>query len=355
MYIAQPLLWGSVGALALWNRQRGEARLAMLSDPWLIGGAALVGLLQVVLLFLAGFLTGFGNSPYSRQPMFVALNLWFVVTRLAGLELARWQLINAFGRRKVLIGGTAVWLLLTLAGLPLHAFTSLSADQHTLDFLGGIVVPLAGQNLLATYLSAVGGPLASIAYMGTLQIAEWVPPILPKLPWTLALFLGVMVPAVGLFVLRDLKAWLTDDTAAEKTEEPSDWGINTVWVAVGALVVFMVWFNTGAFGVRPSVVSGQSMQPNLYLGDVVVVRQVPVTDLKIGDVVQFQRGNLSVIHRVKAIQTSGGKAMFITRGDNNNVDDAPVEASQVNGKMVAVIPKVGWIGIGVKSLFGLVR
>lgn len=351
MYIAQPLLWGSVGALALWTLG-GDRKLP--ADRWLIAGAVMVGLFQVVLLFLAGLLAGFGNSPYSREPIYVALNLWFVAVRLAGLEMARWQLMQTVGRRRVLVGGALVWLLLTLASLPLRAFTNLPASAEAVDFLGGTVVPVAGQNLLATYLVVAGGPLASMAYLGTLLLFEWVPPVLPKLPWVLAVFLGMAVPALGLVVVRDLREWRTPVREAEQ-EEPSGSGLSTLWVAVAALVVFLIWFNSGAFGVRPALIAGQSMEPTMGLGDVAITRQVPTSEIQVGDVVRFQQGGISVVHRVQEIRVERGQTLFITKGDNNSAADPLVPASWIEGKMVAMIPKVGWIGVAVKSLFGLVR
>jgi signal peptidase len=109
--------------------------------------------------------------------------------------------------------------------------------------------------------------------------------------------------------------------------------------------VGVIWFNSGALGVRPSLISGNSMNPVLYPGDVVITRVIPPEQIQVGDVIRFHRDGIDVVHRVMDVQNHGAGPVFITRGDNNNVDDAPVMAEQVEGKVVLTIPKVGWVGI----------
>jgi signal peptidase len=111
------------------------------------------------------------------------------------------------------------------------------------------------------------------------------------------------------------------------------------------LAVGVIWLNSGALGVRPSLISGNSMNPMLYPGDVVITRVISPEQIQVGDVIRFHRDGIDVVHRVKEMQTNGSTPVFITRGDNNNVDDSPVMAEQLEGKVVLTIPKVGWVGI----------
>ena len=58
------------------------------------------------------------------------------------------------------------------------------------------------------------------------------------------------------------------------------------------------------------------------------------------------------MHRIVEIGEGSGAPVFITRGDSNNTNDNPVLAEQVEGKIVLVIPEVGWPAIQVKNLLG---
>ena len=109
------------------------------------------------------------------------------------------------------------------------------------------------------------------------------------------------------------------------------------------------------------VVSG-SMEPVMYRGDIVIVDQNP-TSVQVGDIVVYHATwfNEPVIHRVKQIyKTANGNTYLITKGDNNpSPDPSPVLfPDQVISKVVTlygkplIIPKIGYVTIGVRNLMG---
>jgi signal peptidase len=56
------------------------------------------------------------------------------------------------------------------------------------------------------------------------------------------------------------------------------------------------------------------------------------------------------VHRVIKIEENGN---FLTKGDANSIADVdPVDPRNVVGKEIFIVPKVGWISIAVKKLFG---
>jgi signal peptidase len=196
-------------------------------------------------------------------------------------------------------------------------------------------------------LAISAGPLASIAYLGVTQAFEWLSPILPDLPWLGAAFVGALIPVLGLMVLNK-----PDTNETEQADMPThaktkgEGNVSTgSWLLVLMLTVGVIWLNSGALGVRPSLISGNSMNPTLYPGDVVITRSIPPEQVQVGDVIRFHRDSIDVVHRVIEVQNNGTAPVFITRGDNNNADDLPVIAEQLEGKVVLTIPKVGWVGI----------
>ena len=77
---------------------------------------------------------------------------------------------------------------------------------------------------------------------------------------------------------------------------------------------------------------GLSMQPNLLDGDTVLVAPVPISDLKIGDVVLTEASQGLKLHRIVSIDC--GKRQIITRGDASRENDFPVE--NVLGRVVEI-------------------
>lgn len=89
------------------------------------------------------------------------------------------------------------------------------------------------------------------------------------------------------------------------------------------------------FGCGVSVILSGSMEPALSVNDVVFIRSAKTYN--VGDIVVYQSGRELIIHRITEI--NGDK--IVTRGDANNISDAPVDISDVKGRLCGKIPYAG--------------
>jgi signal peptidase len=89
------------------------------------------------------------------------------------------------------------------------------------------------------------------------------------------------------------------------------------------------------FGVGAAVVLSGSMEPELSVGDLILVTAQP--DYAVGDVVVYLDGRTAVVHRI--IQMDGDTV--ITQGDANNVPDGEITREQIKGKMAMRLPLIG--------------
>ena len=99
------------------------------------------------------------------------------------------------------------------------------------------------------------------------------------------------------------------------------------------------------------VVLTGSMLPYIQVYDVVITKKVEPEDLKVDDIITFASSDTRfegtiITHRI--INTyhdaSTGAYTFQTRGDNNNVADAAlVQSSNIYGKVILKIPKLGYL------------
>ena len=124
-----------------------------------------------------------------------------------------------------------------------------------------------------------------------------------------------------------------------------------IFAFVITLLVFGSERNNGVptlLGNMPMSVQSDSMSPTFEKGDLVMVKKVDdYYKLKEGDVISFYTviSGQRVIntHRIVKINEEEGKRSFITRGDNNSIDDeVPVESSDILGKWT----KVKFKGLG---------
>ena len=144
------------------------------------------------------------------------------------------------------------------------------------------------------------------------------------------------------------------------------------WFFIGLFVCYFVvngidrhtGYNFPFFGFRTSVVVSPSMQianpENTYLDEsmkrikkydvITTLNYSSFDNIKLYDVLTYNSKNGLICHRVvdKYVAEDGQKYV-VTRGDANNVDDAPVNYSLVRGKVILVTPAFGHFLLFVQS------
>ncbi|WP_286312314.1 signal peptidase I [Romboutsia ilealis] len=94
-------------------------------------------------------------------------------------------------------------------------------------------------------------------------------------------------------------------------------------------------------GYRSYTVLSGSMEPRFYPGDIVITKHKNKTDIKVNDIVTYRDNDGVIItHRIIEETPEG----YITKGDNNNVEDAEVLTKEnIIGEVKFSIPKIGYV------------
>ena len=352
-YILPIASWSFLAAVVL--KAVGFSRIRSWFDKRVSIVALMVAVCYIVILMDIGLFVGFGNSPYSFAPLMIAINIGLVAATLLGTELSRAAIVKSFGKKSPFLAIASVSLLYTLFGVSTAKLMSLGGPLEFTKFLGVGLLPLIAENILATYLALIGGPVASLSYRAPMMAFWWFCPILPNLPWGVESLVGVMTPAVAFFVINGFIPSLTFRRAGLPVERrgfgrPRRSSAKT-WMLVSIACVAVVWATTGVLGVRASTVISGSMTPALEVGDMAIVYETSPDSIAKGDIIQFWDGQEMVIHRVIEVNDVGETTLFVTKGDANSTPDPdPVQPSQVVGKVAFVIPRIGWLAIGAKTL-----
>jgi signal peptidase I len=97
------------------------------------------------------------------------------------------------------------------------------------------------------------------------------------------------------------------------------------------------------------------MEPAIFPGDLVIVREAPADDLREGDIIAFRRGATVVTHRIMKINQNDGNPLYYTKGDNNNADDsAPVTVDLLEGRYLLRFPNLGNAAMFMQTPMGIV-
>ena len=117
----------------------------------------------------------------------------------------------------------------------------------------------------------------------------------------------------------------------------------------------MLWFGIGVFPIRPVAIATGSMENTLMVGDVAILKKCTAEDIEIGDIIQYQKDNFTVIHRVISKYYEDGKCYLITKGDNNPVADFnPVEENQIIAKQLFSVRFLGLPAVWINNS-GLIK
>ncbi|WP_096156684.1 signal peptidase I [Bacillus sp. FJAT-45066] len=131
-------------------------------------------------------------------------------------------------------------------------------------------------------------------------------------------------------------------------------------LAAGA-VIFFVSQSKGdiekvpsIFGYKPLTILSNSMQPEFNAGDVILIK--PNLEPKINDVVTFKHPDgILVTHRIIDSSMENGQVVYITKGDNNNVqDDGRVTQESIIGVQTSVLPNAGHVAKFVSGPLGFI-
>lgn len=103
-------------------------------------------------------------------------------------------------------------------------------------------------------------------------------------------------------------------------------------------------------GVRAVLLQTGSMAPDHPAGSVLLVRDAPAEEARVGDIVTvLRRDGASVTHRVVETEPIPGGASLVLRGDANTENDPrPYTASRV-GIAIGGAPGIGWLVVAAQQ------
>lgn len=126
-----------------------------------------------------------------------------------------------------------------------------------------------------------------------------------------------------------------------------------IWtMIILTIIIFIrafVFKKYDVLGYRFFIIMSGSMEPTIDTTDVVITKEQKDNFQK-GDIIAFQNSKSVTVHRIVEIYVEGEEISYQTKGDNNNtVDSKSVKLSEVKGKVVFKIPKIGKVILFINS------
>lgn len=339
-YVIKPVIWIFIGIIAFVffknevnvnNKYKREVNFAVLVSS----------LIYFLTYFILGYIKGFANNPYDITLKGIMLNLWTFVPILIVREYIRYYMVNNCNQKRVLLWTLYISLMFVFVNLNVYKFdTYFKTSLSTIEFIMQTFFPSLIENLYLTYICYFSGYQTSIIYSLLPQLSLYVLPILPDIDWATLSIINSAIPFFS-YIYINYTINKIDKTYTRK--EVKTVGIKGL-ISMILIVAFMICFGVGVFPVKPLVIASNSMAPKIHRGDIVIIKDSDVKNVKKGDIIRYKMDSYYVVHRVvKIYEDDNGILTFIMKGDNNDdIDLYPVKESQYAGTIKLNIPYLGY-------------
>lgn len=293
--------------------------------------------LVTIVYILLGFLDGFGYSPYSMTPWWIMINVIYTSTKVIGIEFIRVYVIDELLLKSkiaaVLFASFVPWLLMWFP----YPVLSLTISTDSMKTLFRYLIPSFADSVLSSYVVIYHGVVPSLIYNITPQLFMKLSPVLPRLHWFVESSFRLIVPLLG-YAIAASQTRLRGVYMRRNKQEFSSILKTTRFLA---LVFLILVLTQGYLGVKPYVITSNSMVPTIHSGDLVIVCWF-CSDYKIGDIIAYESRWGIIVHRVVEIDRE--KNLVITKGDaNREIDPEPVSTRNIIGKVVLWVPIIGYL------------
>ena len=302
----------------------------------------IVTISYLIFYILLGLILGYVKTIYSHNLIGISKNIWMYITPIIFIEIIRNNLIRNSGNKKFVY--ILIVIIFTLIDIDLYnIFSSSLTYSELVKLIFEIIVPSLTANIVLTYISKTSGYITNLIYIIPQKLTLYILPIIPDLNWYFRGLLGVLLPTIAFFLIKNL------DTKLENIEprfRPRK-SRQTKMIPIIILIAVFALFVAGFFKYKPTVIVSNSMHPIFNRGDIVIVEKINTENcevLKKYDIIEYKLNNTIIAHRIIYIEKhNDGSTLYITKGDNNNTSDKEkVKPNQIIGVVKFRIPKVGY-------------
>jgi len=306
--IINPLIWISLAIFLHFMLKKNYENKKLRKT--IIEYSIIATLVFIIVYMLSGLIVTFGRNPYATSLRGLTHNLWMLGTVIIAKEYIRFKLINnVYDKEK-----TKIAILISIAYVLIDIeFTRFMGRQvlpiTIAKYVVQSVVPNIARNAVFSYTSIHSDFLPAMIYQFVTQLYFWVSPILPNSPWIMTTIIDTTIPAILFMYIRYTKNKISYLKSSESIRNSDPKSIITLII----LIVLVIWFAVGIFPIKPIAIATGSMEKELYVGDVAIIKKCKANDVNVGDIIEYQMQGYTVIHRIIEKKTKKWNILFCNK------------------------------------------
>ena len=306
----------------------------------------LIGIVQIVLYLLTGFLEGFSKNAISMSFNRFLTVILPIILILVVIELLRYMISVKFEKNNLIrILSITMFVLfdVTLFGSNVN-FNSLDS---VLEFLGITFFPSLVSNIVFDDMVVKYGYKPILVYRLLTTLCYYMLPIVPNMYILFRAIARIVIPLIFYFILSYMYDRVTFQEALKVKPKIS---ISSIIILI--LVIIMAGLISCEFRYGILTIGSGSMTGTLNKGDIAFFEKFNGQELEIGDIIIFKRGKRNIVHRITQVGLFNDEYVYITKGDKNKVEDnGYVYQKDIQGIVHYRIKYIGYPSIWIRNLF----
>lgn len=341
LYIINPIFWLTLASFLRFSI--GKTYEKKKNKKEMIEYCCIGVLVYIITYMISGLFITFGKNPYSTTIFGIITNLWILAVAIIAKEYIRYKLVqNVYEKDKIIIAVMVSIVYIIIDFNISRFFYGTITIAYIVKQIAQTLIPLIAKNVLYSYISINSGYIPSIVYELGTKLYIWLSPILPNAPWIMVAIIDGVIPIILFVYMRYTNNKKDIFKSKEKIDATNP--KNIIPLVIG--IILAIWFAIGIFPIKPVAIATGSMEKELAVGDVAIIKKCNSNDVIVGDIIEYQMEGYTVIHRIIEKKQKNGQFYFITKGDNNKSPDAlEVREEQLIGKVIFKIKYIGYPAI----------
>lgn len=299
-----------------------------------------------LIIYLLGFFLGFTYSLLDKADIIKTLKRIFPYLLLfSSMEFSRYIILKQCNKKIQIVILTIEFIILNIIiGI---SNLDLTSSKKIFIVISTIVLPIIANEALCSYMSYEISYIPSLIYKLVMELYIFLVPFTPNLGNYLSSVFGLILPFIIYFEIR--KALKYKEKYSSRSKKTVRNVMMTIFIC---FLLGIISITSGMFRYQLVAIVSGSMEPIYYRGDAVLIEKKAASKIKEGDILAFNIGTGIVTHRVIKITENNNVYTFVTKGDNNSVEDSyEIHNEHVIGTVNYILRYAGYPTVFINDLF----
>lgn len=278
-------------------------------------------LIYYFVTYFLGIFFGFVRNGYSLSIINIIKNTFPILLLIISSELLRYTILSKIKHDSIHISLCIIIFILIDINASIYMY-DINTYAGLTKMLCLTLFPSVTKNILLTYVTSKVGYTNSVVYRIITELNIYLLPIFPNFGEYINTTIITVLPVLILFKINNMFNYF--EMRKIKSSKYNKKKLILYSVITFSLLI-IVTLTSGIFKYQALAIGSNSMSPKIKMGDVVIVRKASLYDIgkiKKGDILVYTHDNKIIVHRVVKVINLNNEFSFITKGDNNDNNDA---------------------------------